>query len=341
MKTDLNESKLLDNLSKLLNECVNETQIIEVRNTFTNQYIAPLYQELKTLPNEQKREFGNFINTFKGKVTQLVDQTLLIIKNNLENKQHVPTYNIALDSYNLSTGAKSLHTIVINDILTFFKKLNFQIFSGNEIVSPEYNFDRLNINKNHPARGEMDAFYINDTTMLRAHCTAVTAQILENNKSNDIRIVTFGNVYRNDEDDMTHSHQFSQIDIVWVKKDINLTNLKWLISSLLKHLFGEQVKTRFRLSHFPFTEPSFEVDMSCHWCGGKGCNICKKTGWIEVLGAGILHQNVLASANIVGLSGIAAGIGIERMIMLKYGINDIRHIYNNDFRLLNQFKKVL
>ena len=176
--------------------------------------------------------------------------------------------------------------------------------------------------------------------MLRAHTTASTAeQILLNNKSTDLRVLSVGNVYRNDDDDLSHSHQFNQIDVIWVKDGLTVANLKWLMSSLLKHLYGQDVKIRYRMSFFPFTEPSIEADIECPTCHGKGCSLCKKSGWLEIFGAGMLHQNVLKKANVNCKTAIAAGFGIDRLAMIKYGINDIRYLYTNDFRFSNQFKK--
>lgn len=217
--------------------------------------------------------------------------------------------------------------------------MNFKIESGNEVVRTIDNFDKLNISKDHPARQGNDSFFIDEEMMLRTHCTATTATVIDQNTSKDIRVVSFGNVYRKDDDDATHSHQFNQIDLVWVKDGLSLQNLKWLIHEMLKYIFGPKVETRFRLSHFPFTEPSFEVDMTCPYCGGNGCAICKNTGWIELLGAGMLHANVLKFAGVNIKSGLAAGVGVDRLAMIKYGITDIRDLYSNDFRILNSFKK--
>ncbi len=241
----------------------------------------------------------------------------------------------------LQSGSLNPVQIVIDQIIDFFERLSFDIIFDNEITTTDLNFTKLNIKDDHPARSLSDTFYISDKELLRVHCTSVTAKVLqEKNKQSEIKSVAFGNVFRKDDDDATHSHQFNQIDIVWVKEGLSISNLKWLIDALMKHLFKKNTKTRFRLSQFPFTEPSMEVDISCFVCDGKGCNVCKKTGWIEILGSGLLHPNVLENAGIDSnkFSGIAAGLGIDRIVMLKYGINDIRYIYENDFRILKQFR---
>lgn len=240
----------------------------------------------------------------------------------------------------LKNGSMHLLNIVLDDAIKFFEQLNFEVVSGNEVVTDQFNFHNLNIPKNHPSRNMQDSFFINEELLLRTHCTVTTAQKIYQNKNDDIRVLSYGNVYRKDDDDATHSHQFTQLDLVWVNKNINVANLKWLIDSFLKYLFeNNDIQTRYRLSYFPFTEPSFEVDVSCFKCQQKGCSICKKTGWIEILGAGLLNMNVLRLADIKNSVGLAAGIGIERIAMLKYGISDIRDFYNNNFAFIKQFKK--
>lgn len=332
-------NKLIENLRKDLNDISNDKLVIECRNIFIKKYLSPLYDELKIAPNDQKKDLGLTINLFKQRINETTNLRLQEIQTELESANHVVNYDMFLDSANFTKGGLTPITLMINEVISFFKKMNFKIDSGDEVVRSIDNFDKLNISKDHPARQGNDSFYIDDYYMLRTHCTATTAKVIENNKSKDIRVLSFGNVFRKDDDDATHSHQFNQIDIVWVKEGLSLQNLKWLIHEMLKHLFGSKIQTRFRLSYFPFTEPSFEVDMTCPYCGGKGCAICKQTGMIELLGAGMLHANVMKAANISIKTGLAAGIGIDRLAMIKYGIRDIRDLYSNDFRVLNQFKK--
>ncbi|MDR1234673.1 MAG: phenylalanine--tRNA ligase subunit alpha [Mycoplasmataceae bacterium] len=336
----IDTKKIIQELKDKLSKNLNETQIIELRNVYVNKYVSPIYQELKTAPNAEKKEIGNFVNIFKNEINELINDVLKKLKQEKENSLHKVDYDINIDNVNLTKGGLTPLTLITNEILSFFRKLDFQVIDGSEVVQTKYNFDNLNIDVSHPARSYQDSFFINSSTMLRTHCTATTAEALDNNKCSDIRVVTYGNVYRNDEDDATHSHQFNQVDILWAKDGLNLQNLKWLISSFLKHLFGDKVQARFRLSYFPFTEPSFEVDMTCTNCHGKGCPMCKHTGWIEILGAGMLHENVMKAANVNIKTVLAAGIGIDRLAILKYGFSDIRDLYNNDFRVLNQFKKV-
>jgi phenylalanyl-tRNA synthetase alpha chain len=273
-----NIDNLINQLKQKINEAINETQIIEIRNAFINKHLSPLYEELKYASVHEKKALGNSLNLIKNKINQLVEHELQVIQLENENKQHIVDYDININPALVLPGSFTPISLIIREAMTYFEKMGFDIIMGNEIVDTKYNFDNLNIDMNHPARNASDSYFINVNTMLRAHCTATSAQALEDNLADDIRIVTFGNVYRNDDDDATHSHQFSQIDIVWVRNNLSIRNLKWLIDGLLKHLFYTTIKTRYRLSYFPFTEPSFEVDIQCPKCHGKGCPLCKQTG---------------------------------------------------------------
>jgi phenylalanyl-tRNA synthetase alpha chain len=210
----IDTNKILKELKEKLQEGLNETQIVEIRNIFINKYVSPIYEELKLAPITEKKDIGNFVNIFKNEINTIIDEVLVKVRIESENKQHKVDYDINIDNVNLTKGGLTPLTLITNQILEFFKSLDFQVVSGDEVVSTKYNFDNLNIDINHPARSYQDSFFINATTMLRTHCTAITSQVLENNQNADIRVVTFGNVYRNDEDDATHSHQFNQVDIV-------------------------------------------------------------------------------------------------------------------------------
>ncbi len=335
-----NKEQLIQQFQQLIEAQDTIQKLIENKNIFCKQNLSPLYQTLKLLPPEEKREYGLEINSLNNQINSLFEARKHILEAQVEAIANKVDYDIHIDTYKLSKGAKTILSIVTDKIIAYFKQLNFKIVEGDEVTTIENNMDRLNIDVNHPARDPKDTFYIDSIRMLRTHCTATTAEEIHN-QDREIKVLSYGNVYRNDDDDLTHSHQFSQVDIVWVKENLSINHLKSIIDGLLKCLFGNQIKTRYRLSYFPFTEPSFEVDISCFNCGGKGCSMCKNTGWIEILGAGMLHQNVLKAANIYTInSGLAAGIGVDRIAMLLYGIKDIRDIYNNDFRLLSQLKGV-
>ena len=317
----------------------NAQKLIDFKNIFHKKHIIPLYEKLKILPVNEKRDFGKYINTIKNEIQKIYLEKLTEIKQIENNKKNEVNYNVNLNTFNLHKGCKSILTIVEEQIIKYFEKLNFKIVPGTEIVTIKNNMDQLNIDETHPIRDKKDTFYIDDEKMLRTHCTATTAEVIYNQNC-ETKVLSYGNVYRNDDDDMTHSHQFTQIDIVWIKKNLTINHLKTIIDDFLKYIFGNKIKTRYRLSFFPFTEPSFEVDISCFNCNGKGCQICKNSGWIEILGAGVLHPNVLKKANITAINtGIACGIGIERIVMLKYGLSNIRDIYNNDFKLIEQVKE--
>ena len=301
--------------------------------------VSKLYDQLKSAPVEQKKEIGQKINEVKSQIDSLFEEKIEAIRNASLNDIK-SKYDVMLPSDYIASGSFNPIELVANDILRFFKDLSFDIVTDNELTSVDYNFDKLNFKDDHPARSLSDTFFVNEKLLLRVHCTSVTSMYLEKNKSQqEIKVVSYGNVYRKDDDDATHSHQFNQIDLVWVKKGLSISNLKWLINELMKYLFNKDTKTRYRLSYFPFTEPSMEVDISCFMCNGKGCNVCKKTGWIEILGSGLLHPNVLKATGVNSeLNAIAAGIGLDRIAMIKYGISDIRDIYMNDFNLIKQFR---
>ena len=330
-------ANLIQNLKQTLQNASNERHLIELKNIFVKQHLLPLYDELKKSDN--KKEMGLLINEFKQQIELITNQALVELNNKSDQIDLKKWANKTLFTPFIKNGHHHIINNIIDDIAQFFKKLNFEIVSGPEVVSPVYNFDHLNIDENHPARASADSFFINSVQMLRTHCTTTTAQVLENNPHKDIRIMSFGNVYRKDDDDATHSHQFNQVDFVWVKEGLTVANLKWLIDSLIKYLFGQNLKTRYRLSFFPFTEPSFEVDVQCFKCDLKGCAVCKKSTWIEIMGTGMLHENVLKAANINDIkTGMAFGVGIDRIAMLKYEIDDIRYLYSNNFKFNAQIK---
>ncbi|MDE5617487.1 MAG: phenylalanine--tRNA ligase subunit alpha [Ureaplasma sp.] len=332
----IDKNNYIGKFKTLLNEATNKTKLIEIKNIFIKNEISSLYKEIHNVEN--KREFGIQLNELKNEIEEIYNQYLN--KFDVQETNSKIEYDYPMLNEGMMVGSRHILNLVLSNMLNFFKQLNFEIVSGNELVSDYHNFTALNIPKNHPARNLSDSFFINENLLLRTHCTATSAQKIANNENTDIRVASFGNVYRKDDDDPTHSHQFMQLDIVWINSDLNVSNLKWIIESFLKYLFGSNTKTRFRLSYFPFTEPSFEVDVSCFKCQQQGCNICKKTGWIEILGAGMLNINVLNISNTNVKNGLAAGIGIERIAMLKYGIDDIRNFYQNDFEIVKQFKNI-
>lgn len=314
-----------------------EKKLFEFKNIFFKDHVNPLLMELKNIPVDEKKNYGISINELKLALNQIFDSFQETFS---QEDNYTADFLPIIDSPGMQDGGINLIDKTIYDIVEFFNKLGFDLINGDEIVTTTDNFGILNIDEHHPARENHDSFYIDRNNLLRSHCTAATAKFMKTDSREEIKIISTGNVYRKDEDDATHSHQFNQLDLVWMRKDLSIRNLKWIINQFLASIFNiENLKTRYRLSHFPFTEPSFEVDIACFKCNSLGCNVCKQSGWIEILGAGIFHPNVLSAIKIdEKIIGLAFGLGIDRIVMIKYGIKDIRYIYNNDFRLLKQFK---
>ncbi|MBY0124028.1 phenylalanine--tRNA ligase subunit alpha [Bacillus sp. S/N-304-OC-R1] len=248
--------------------------------------------------------------------------------------------DVTLPGRPVKTGNHHPLTRIVEEIEDLFIGMGYSVAEGPEVESDYYNFEALNLPKDHPARDMQDSFYITDEILLRTQTSPVQARTMEKHKGKGpVKIICPGKVFRRDNDDATHSHQFMQIEGLVVDENIRMSDLKGTLEVFAKKLFGEDREIRLRPSFFPFTEPSVEVDVSCFKCGGKGCNICKKTGWIEILGAGMVHPNVLEMSGFDSkkYSGFAFGMGVERIAMLKYGIDDIRHFYTNDVRFLKQF----
>jgi len=305
--------------------------------------IQALMKEMKNLPKEEKPAFGAMINTLKQEVAEALEQQ----KSNLEELEmqkqiESEKIDITLPGRQFELGNNHPLITLLEELEDLFIGLGYQVIEGSDIVNDEYCFERANIPKDHPARAMQDSLYIDPEWLLRTHTTALQMKVLEENAPKlPIKVVCPGKVYRKDDDDATHSHQFMQMEGLVIAEKVTLADLKGTLEFMAKKLFGQDRQIRFRPSYFPFTEPSVEVDVSCHICGGKGCPTCKGTGWIEILGAGEVHPNVLKMAGYDPevCSGFAFGVGIERVAMLKYGIDDIRHFYTNDLRFNKQFKR--
>ncbi len=287
------------------------------------------------------KENTEIINNSKRKISNLLDLKKIEILNKKYESEIIldkvdPYYNYLINNKG------NLHPInkIVHDIKSFFQNYGFYIIEGNEIETIDYNFEKLNIDENHPARQDHDSFYFNNEFLLRTHCTNMTSRYMSDNNNIDA-ILSIGNVYRRDADDATHSHQFMQMDGFMVGDKINFSNLIWLLKKFCKFIFGEKSYIRLRPSYFPFTEPSVEIDVSCFRCNkeiNKNCKICKNTGYIEILGAGLINPKVFDKCNYSKYSqGFAFGVGIERICMLKYNFEDIRDLYNNDLKILNKY----
>ncbi|MBQ0065731.1 MAG: phenylalanine--tRNA ligase subunit alpha [Firmicutes bacterium] len=305
--------------------------------------VQELMKAMKDLPKEEKPAFGQKVNELKKELSQFIEERKeALAKLEMEAKIEKEKIDITLPGRVPELGTMHPLNLVRQELEDLFIGLGYQVIEGDDIVDDLYCFERANIPKDHPARDMQDSLYINPERLLRTHTTAIQMVVLEQSAPDKaIKVVCPGKVYRRDDDDATHSHQFMQMEGLVIGEHVTLADLKGTLEFAAKKLFGDERKVRFRPSFFPFTEPSVEVDVSCHICGGKGCPTCKGTGWIEVLGAGEVHPNVLKMAGYdpEKWNGFAFGIGIERMAMLKYGIDDIRHFYTNDKRFTSTFKR--
>lgn len=323
-------------------------QVLKSEYLGKNSNINDILRSLSKFPHNVRIEIGQVANKLKNEINDyIVNKFNEIEKKTINDRLKSSEIDLTLPGVDFNVGYINPLLKTVAEISDIFKNLGYQIISGNEVENEEYNFNRLNLPFDHPARDMQDTFYLeNDNVqvnrwLLRTHATNMTARILseqDKESKKTIAIISLGNVYRKDDDDATHSHQFMQVDGFLVGPGITFVNLKWTLNYFCQQFFGINAKTRLRPSYFPFTEPSVEVDVSCPKCNTKGCPLCKYTGWIEVLGAGMIHPNVFTAAGLDKTAvGFAFGVGIERMTMIKYGIDDIRLFYNNDFRFLKQF----
>ena len=298
--------------------------------------IPELFEEFKLLPGDQKREIGKILNELKQYTEALHLQMQSESANSGTENEKIndPT----LPGEPVFTGSRHPVSIFQNKMLDVFRKLGFTITEGPEIEDDWHNFTGLNFPENHPARDMQDTFFINKNYSLRTHCTSVQVRLMENNKP-PIRSVMPGRVYRNEAISARSHCFFHQIDGVYIDKDVSFADLKQTLYYFVKELFGDEYGIRFRPSYFPFTEPSAEMDISCILCQGKGCNVCKYTGWLEILGCGMIDPAVMELNKIDSqiYSGFAFGMGVERTTMMLYGIKDIRQLSTNDARFLRQF----
>ncbi len=304
--------------------------------------IQALMKEMKNLPKEEKPAFGQAVNELKQSVSEAVEkQKEVLAQKALNEKIESEKIDITLPGLKPAYGNLNPLNLVEQELEDLFVGLGYSVIEGDEVTTDLYCFERANIPKDHPARDMQDSLFIDNEKLLRTHTTAIQMKVLEEMAPNPIKVVCPGKVYRRDDDDATHSHQFMQIEGLVIGEHVPLSDLKGTLEFVARKIFGDEREIRFRPSYFPFTEPSVEVDVTCHMCGGKGCPTCKGTGWIEILGAGEVHPDVLKMAGYdpEKMNGFAFGIGIERMAMLKYGIDDIRHFYTNDHRFNETFDR--
>ena len=302
--------------------------------------LTALLRGMGALSPEERPKMGQMINEAREKLTALLDEK----QQELAQKER--EFRLAAEAIDVTEpreipeiGAEHPMNLVLNEVLDCFTSMGFSVVEGPEVELDLYNFELLNVPKNHPARDAQDTFYIDDNVVLRSQTSPVQARTMLTQKP-PIRIVCPGRVFRADEVDATHSPVFHQIEGLVIDKDVTMADLKGTLDAFAKRLYGQDIEVRFRPSFFPFTEPSAEVDLTCFNCHGKGCRVCKGTGWIEVLGCGMVNPKVLEMCGIDSTvySGFAFGIGVERITMLRYGIRDMRLLYEGDLRFLKQFR---
>ena len=340
----------IENIKKEIKKDLSSVKDLKSLNELHIKYlskkgiITELNSKIKDIPNDKKKEFGMGVNSLRNYFNEYYDA----IKEKLENdelnkKLESESIDISLPSTKMSIGSPNILEKLIEEVEEIFMSMGYDVVDGPEVEEDKYNFEMLNIPKGHPARDAQDTFYIEgEEILLRSQTSPVQVRtMLKAEGKKPVRVICPGKTYRRDDDDATHSHQFMQIEGLLVDKDISLSDLKGTFEVVFKKLFGEDVEVRLRPSYYPFTEPSVEVDISCFNCKGKGCNICKKTGYITICGAGLVHPDVLRMGGFDPSiwSGFAFGFGAERVAMLKYGINDLRVFYNTDLREVGNFDR--
>lgn len=337
--------KKIDEIQKSIDDAVKDVEssktLQEIKMRFLGKTgeISSLMKNMRDVPPEQRPSIGKLLNALRQWSEErfsAIEQRLKELE--LKKKYSDEKVDVTLPGRVAPDGALHPNTIIRNELISVFSGMGFEVFEGPEIENDYYNFTALNTPADHPARDMQDTFYLSKDLLLRTQTSAGQIRVMENKKP-PIKILSPGKVYRSD-DDATHSPMFSQMEGLVVDKGITLCDLKGMLDEFARKIFGEGVKTRLRPSYFPFTEPSVEVDVSCFECGGKGCRLCKGTGWIEVLGAGMVNRRVLEGCGIDPdvYTGFAFGMGIERIAMLKFGINNMKLLFEGDTRFLKQFK---
>lgn len=335
----------LEEIKTLAAERIKASQDLDALNEIRVYFLGKkgeltsLLKSMKDMPAEERPQFGQMVNEVRALVeSELEDAKKELARRAREAKLAAEVIDVTLPAKKQAYGHPHPNTLALEEVERIFVGMGYEVVEGPEIELDEYNFEKLNIPKGHPARDEQDTFYINDKIVLRTQTSPVQARVMEQGKL-PIRMIAPGRVFRSDAVDATHSPSFHQIEGLVIDKHITFADLKGTLDEFAKELFGPETKTKFRPHHFPFTEPSAEVDVSCFKCGGKGCRFCKGSGWIEILGCGMVHPHVLEMCGIdpEEYTGFAFGVGLERIALLKYEIDDMRLLYENDTRFLKQF----
>lgn len=340
----------LEQLQELALQEVAQTETLQELNDIKIKYLGkkgPLTEVLRGmggLSAEERPIIGKLANDVREAIGKdLAEKEQALKQKELDLQLQAEQIDVTLPGKPVMKGNRHPLSKIIEQIEDIFIGMGFEIAEGPEVESDYYNFEALNLPKEHPARDMQDSFYITEEILMRTHTSPVQIRtMLNKNGEVPVKIICPGKVYRRDDDDATHSHQFIQIEGLVVDKGIKMSDLKGILLNFAKEMYGENTAIRLRPSFFPFTEPSAEVDVSCMMCGGDGCRVCKNTGWIEILGAGMVHPKVLENAGYdpEQYSGFAFGLGVDRIALIKYGIEDIRNLYTNDLKFLKQFKRV-
>lgn len=337
-----------EQLEKIREEALNQieaSEALEKLNEIRVAYLGKkgeltnLLKGMKNVAPEDRPKVGQMVNEVREQLENRLEEAKTALARKAREEQlKREVIDVTLPAQKNKVGHSHPNTIALEEVERIFVGMGYEVVEGPEVEYDRYNFEKLNIPKGHPARDEQDTFYINDTILLRSQTSPVQVRTMEKGQL-PIRMIAPGRVFRSDEVDATHSPSFHQIEGLVIDKNITFADLKGTLAEFAKELFGPETKVKFRPHHFPFTEPSAEVDVTCFKCGGKGCRFCKGSGWIEILGCGMVHPHVLEMCNIDPgeYSGFAFGVGLERIALLKYEIDDMRLLYENDIRFLKQF----
>ena len=333
----------LASLQQITAENEKEMQDLRVSVLGKKGSLTEILKGMKDVSAEMRPIIGKHVNEARDILTAAFEETVkLLEEKKVEAQLASESIDVTLPGRPVATGHRHVLTQTSEEIEDIFIGMGYQVVDGFEVEQDYYNFERMNLPKDHPARDMQDTFYITEEILLRTHTSPVQARAMDAHdfSKGPLKMISPGRVFRRDTDDATHSHQFHQIEGLVVGKNISMADLQGTLQLIAQKMFGEERQIRLRPSYFPFTEPSVEVDVSCFKCGGEGCNVCKKTGWIEIMGAGMVHPRVLEMSGIDATvhSGFAFGLGQERVAMLRYGINDIRGFYQGDVRFSEQFK---
>jgi len=338
-----------EQLKKILDEAVAQlekagsiadTEDVRVKMLGKKSQLTEILRSMGKLSHEEKKELGQEANAVRSQIEAMVEAKFAEVKAKARQERFkLEKIDVTEPGISYNLGTKHLITITIEEISRIFMSMGFSIAEGPEVETVFNNFDALNAGPNHPSRDLTDTFYITEDTLLRTQTSPVQVRTLLK-QNPPIKVISPGRCFRCDTPDATHSPMFHQIEGLLVDEGVAMTDLKGCLDVMAKQLFGSGTKTKFRPHHFPFTEPSAEMDVSCFKCGGKGCRVCKGSGWIEILGCGMVHPNVLAVGGVdtEKYTGFAFGMGVERIAMLRYGVDDIRLFYENDMRFISQFK---